>query len=234
MTAQRMTWTGTIGAMLAIGVACAPQAGSGPGAPFVQGIPLPAGSLGNITRAELEALARTITWVGCDTALRAGWPGGTTTNVEICAAQYARDVGRGGNSDSNGLIVARMVNRGANYDARWGIMPGGTAYMASFLRSYNRGRYVLLEVPPGGFPGTKVNVLVDDGNLIYCQHTSWPATSSAKFATCEQMGGTVSHQGGAEHASGPSEAADAPLRELEGPAWVTCRTGCCTSDPQQQ
>ncbi len=182
---------------------------------------LPGGPLGRIPRATLRSLGNGVTWVGCHTTARTAWLGGTT-DVEICAAQYARDVGRRA-TNAKGVLVARMVNLGTNVDSRWGLTPKDTSFIAVFPAGTAQGAYAILEVPRNSFPGTAIRVLVEDGNFIYCPHPPQPAASSAEFQTCDGKLRSASHQRGAnEIASGPQASADAPLQSADGPAWVSC------------
>lgn len=229
MTAQPMWRNGTIAAILAVLGACASPPASQPATAYEA--TLPSGPLGNIPRATLRALGNQVSWIGCFTGVRTGWPSGTTA-VQICAAQYARDVGRG-STNANGVLVARMVNLGSNVENRWGLTPTDTSFIVAFPGNASQGGYAILEIPRNTFPGTKIRVLLEGGNFIYCPHPPRPAVSSADFNTCEEKATSASHQSGAgEYASGPQASGDAPLFSPDGPAWVSCRTGCCTTDMQ--
>jgi len=208
---------------------CNPQPPGIPGVAYQA--TLPGGPLGNIPRAELRSLGKSVAWVGCDTTARTGWLGGTT-DVEICAAQYAKDVGRG-YTNRKGVLVARMVNLGTGVDRRWGLTPKDTSFIAGFPAGRAQGAYAILEVPRNSYPGTTIRVLVEGGSFTYCPHTWQPAASSAEFETCDGKLRSASHQRGAnEIASGPQASADAPLQSADGPAWVSCRSGCCTTELQ--
>lgn len=208
---------------------CNPQSPGVPGVGFQS--TLPGGPLGKIPRATLRSLGNQVAWVGCATSARTGWLGGTT-DVEICAAQYAKDVGRG-STNSKGVLVARMVNHGTEADARWGLAPKDTSFIAAFPDGTAQGRYAILELPRNRFPGTTIRVLLEGGNFIYCPHNWVPPVSTADFSTCAKKQGTASHQGGADEVvSGPRMSADAPLQSADGPAWVSCKSGCCTTEAQ--
>lgn len=228
MTIQQRLRACTIAAVVAVFAACAPLPGSAPG--FLGEIPLPSGPLNQLTSATMRGLQSQVTWVGCDTTARTGKTSGTTTNVEICAAQYAKDVGRG-NNNSNGVLMARMVNLGGRTENRWGLTPGDTSFIASFPKDQSQGLYAILQVPAGSSGGTKVTVLAQNGNFIYCGHPQ-ATNSSASFHTCAGKWPAPRRSSRVTTESGPKVSEDMVFATLDGPAWVSCLSGCCTTEAQ--
>lgn len=225
MTSKWNAWSGMIVGMAGWVLACAPPA---PAPAPLHEITLPAGvPIHKIPRATLLALGRQVSWTGCDSAVRNAYPSGSTT-VEICAASYARDVGQG-NENPTGVFVGRMVNLGDAVEARWGLMPKDTSFIVAFPSSVDDGRYALLEVPANTFPGSAIRVLVEGATYHYCRGHTQPAHSDAKFATCERA--LTAHSAATSGSeSGPNATEERLSSEATDPAWLSCRTGCCTTE----
>jgi len=159
-------------------------------------------------------------WVGCSDTQRAAVGGGLTL-VQICAELNARFY-IGANAPNGGVRVARIVNSGPGIEERWGlevdkeylviITPGGTG---------QGGRYQI--VGPGN--GNNPNRV---GNYYQCLPLHGrPAESSARFGDCNA---TVTSAGTHADIGSSDDAAVASLDPGSGPAWISCETGCCTTD----
>jgi hypothetical protein len=158
--------------------------------------------------------------VGCSETQRDA-VGGGTTRVEICAERDARNFI--GNNAGGGVIVARMVNLGPAVEQRWDLEVG---------REY----YVMIR-PGGSGPGGEFRILGPGGasnprragNYYQCPPLhERPASSSARFGLCSDRltsAGTHLDEVGSSEQSF-SEA----LAPSNGPAWISCETGCCTTD----
>lgn len=162
-------------------------------------------------------------WVGCDTIDRDA-VGGGTTRVEICAADDARLVGPG-NAGAAGRPVARMRNLGTVNEARWNLRRD-RIYIIAAYSSAAGGTYKIWS--EGGGPAIKTGV------YHACGHGGEsPPTSSATFGECGEVGS--SSAAGKTRASGPA-ADEHPRRghvllsPANGPAWISCTDGCCTTD----
>lgn len=230
MNSRPIGWTCTIAAtVIAVG-ACAPiQAPPpDPAMGMFTGVALPGGPLNQLPRAVLRALAMQVTWEGCVTAPRTG----TTTaptNIRICAASYARNLGQG-NTTATGVLTARMINLGPTSDARWRLTRYDTSYIVSFPSTPTQGGYAILEVPSNTVPGTTVRVVKQNGIFVYCPHGQPNSTSSASFYTCARKAAAHSRSRGSGTGSGPSAEDEVLVQDLDGPAWVSCMAGCCTTD----
>lgn len=225
MTVQQKWRTWAAGAAITVLAACATSLGT---RGFFGEVPLPAGPLDRLTSGTMRGLQSQVTWVGCSTVQRTGNNSGTTTNVEICAAQYARDIGQG-NTNSNGVLMARMVNLGSQAERRWGLTPGDTSFIVSFPRDQTQGSYAILQVRAGSSGGTNVNVLRQNGNFIYCDHPK-PASSSASFHTCQEKRPAPARSTRGQTGSGPNAPDEVANPSEDGPAWVSCLSGCCTTE----
>lgn len=234
MTFRRTGRRCAIAGIVAILGGCAPMGVPGSGMGMHTGVPLPGGPLNQLPRATLRGLERQVSWVGCVTAPRTAEPPATRTTIEICAAEYSRTLDSA-NTSRNGVLTARMINRGPHPDKRWRLSPGDTSFIVSFPRSKAQGGYAILEIPNNSVPGTTVRVVVANGQFIYCGHPEQP-TSEASFYTCSQRAALMQRNRSRTSGSGPSvrdgvvEQLDGAAQELDGPAWITCRSGCCTTD----
>lgn len=190
---------------------------------------LPPGPIANISTQAMRSLVNTVLWQGCTARLRAGPTTADTTRVSICAADYARGVGKG-NNNSNGIVVGRMINRGGVVERRFGLTPGDTSYIVGFPKTStsDTGLYAIIEIPKNSTPATKVRVLQENRIFIYCEHIA-ASTSSADFRRCEEGPEYGSRESGAR-LSGPSATTAETLSSLDGPAWLSCRSGCCTTE----
>lgn len=162
-------------------------------------------------------------WVGCSETERDAVNGGTTL-VRICADVNARHY-LGSNSGA-GVVVAAMENLGTVNEARWELLPGR--------------QYLILITPGGSGPGGQFRIVGPGnssnpnrvGNYYQCLplHAK-PDSSFAKFGDCHQwVASTGAHP---TLASSGDVAARASMGTRDGPAWVTCETGCCTTDAPQ-
>lgn len=234
MKSRYSRWTCTISAMAVALGACAPvpvpepAPAPAPGAGFFTGVSLPAGPLNQLPRAVLRGLGEQVTWEGCTWAARTSTTP-TPTVIQICAASYSRILGRG-NTANTGVLTARLVNFGTSRDARWNLTSGDTSYIISFPKAASEGEYAILEVSANSVPGDKVRVVKENGLFRYCQHGGAPATSSASFYTCERKRAMHGRSATSDAGSGPSADDDALIQDLDGPAWVSCSAGCCTTE----
>lgn len=169
--------------------------------------------------------AFTISWTGCSPWTPRQGDAAGNADVQICATDYANQIG-GNNAAPDGVIVARMINRGPGVEARWGLVPG----VEYFIAVNRGGRYNIIEMGNASPGSPRPN---RTGSYHECkgpQHTP-QATASAKFGDCS----SVKHTEGSDAASagrGPSDASHAAptLNSFTGPAWITCDAGCCTTD----
>lgn len=230
MKSRYSRWTCTISAMAVAVGACAPvpEPAPAPGTGFFTGVTLPAGPLNQLPQAMLRGLGQKVAWEGCAWAARTSTTP-TPTVVQICAASYSRILGHG-NTANTGVLTARMVNLGASGDARWNLTPGDTSYIVSFPRAASEGEYAILEVSAKSVPGDKVRVVKADGVFRYCPHGGEPPQSEASFYTCEQKSVMHRRSRSSGSGSGPSADDDVLVQAMDGPAWVTCLAGCCTTE----
>lgn len=181
--------------------------------------------------AQPEGFATPI-WVGCDTMPRTSASG--TTPVEICAAADARLYGPG-NASPRGQPVARMRNLGTEPDTRWGLRPRRVYVIAIHSDAAGTGYKIWPE--RGGGP-------IRTGTYYPCGHGGEsPPTSSATFGACTdsfvkhavpQPGALASAEAlrGPMAGEAPAVPGHALYDRLNGPAWVSCTDGCCTTDAQ--
>lgn len=178
--------------------------------------------------APLATASASPNWVACDTLPRTSASGGEVA-VEICVADDARLYGPG-NASPKGKAVARMRNLGTERDLRWGMLPGRNYVIAVHSEAAST-RYKIWPEGPGG--------PIKVGIYYACGHGGEsPPTSSATFGACDasiveslsqSTQSTLANRGPAE---GPT--AGKPSHVLfdvrNGPAWVSCTDGCCTTD----
>lgn len=162
------------------------------------------------------------TWVGCSDTQRDAVGGGTTL-VQICAERDARFYI--GSNAGSGATVARIVNVGPAVEKRWELEVGR--------------EYFVIITPGGSGPGGQFRIVGPGnghnpkrvGNYYQCPPLhARPDSSSARFGLCTD---TVTSAG-----THPVEvgSADQPaptvLAPSDGPAWISCETGCCTTEAQ--
>lgn len=171
--------------------------------------------------------AFTISWTGCSPWTQRRGDAAGNAEVQICATDYANHIG-GNNAAPDGVIVARMINRGPGVEARWGLIPG----VEYFIAINRGGRYNIIEMgnatPGAPRPNRTGTYHVCTGS----QHTP-QSTASAKFGTCSSVSAHLPGSDAAMVGRGPSDLSNpAPtLDPLDGPAWITCDLGCCTTGP---
>lgn len=173
------------------------------------------------------ALASPI-WVACDTLPRTSASGGEVP-VEICAADDARLYGPG-NAPPRGRPVARMRNLGSERDLRWNMRPHRVYVIAIHSDAAGTG----YKIWPEG-PGGPIKI----GTYYPCGHGGGsPPTSSATFGSCTDTvvmnsprlkPGTVAARGPAEDEN-EARRGHVLFDVRNGPAWVSCTDGCCTTD----
>lgn len=172
--------------------------------------------------------AFTISWTGCSPwTLRRGDAAGDA-EVQICATDYANRIG-GNNAAPDGVIVARMINRGPGVEARWGLVPG----VEYFIAVNRGGRYNIIEMGNASPGAARPN---RTGTYHVCSGpTHAPQTaSSAKFGDCSSAHVQLPGSDAATTGRGPSGDSHAvpTLSSFDGPAWITCDLGCCTTGVQ--
>lgn len=160
------------------------------------------------------------TWVGCSTTARNA-VGGGTTSVQICAEVNARHY-LGSNSGA-GVVVAQMINTGPGVEARWGLEVDK--------------QYLILVMPAGSGAGGQFRVVGPGGstnsNRVGSYYQCLPLhaksdTSFARFGGCHDwVTSTGTH---ANPVGSADDGTSASVGSADGPAWVTCETGCCTTD----
>lgn len=177
-----------------------------------------------LTSTQIDSTVASLTWVGCSTVSRVGEGG--HTNVQICAASDARNFGRGSPPASR-RAIAKMKNLGGFTEKRWGIKPNQT---------------FIIHLQPN--PGSGPALYSVEGPLSTtvpqpywaCAHPKVDSTSRATFGNCgdtTNTGQMPRFLGGRSRGpdAGPesSAAAHRLLDPADGPAWITCTEGCCTT-----
>lgn len=171
--------------------------------------------------------ALTISWTGCSPWTPRRGDAAGNANVQICATNYAHQIG-GNNAAPDGVIVARMINNGPGVEARWGLVPG----VEYFIAVNRGGRYNIIEMGNTNPGAPRPN---RNGAYHVCSgptHTPKP-TAGAKFGTCGSLAVHLPGSDAAKAGRGPSaESHSVPLlNSFDGPAWITCDAGCCTTGP---
>ena len=165
-------------------------------------------------------------WVGCDTVARSANPSGTT-NVEICAAHDAIGFGVG-HPPTSRRPIGMMRNLGTLVERRWELKPR-RIYLIQLERNVGNGRADFVISGPDSTTTPQA--------YHECKHRKEDVTSRATFGSCGdtlpsgRMPGFLSG-GRSRGPAADSESPAAPhelLSPLDGPAWLTCRTGCCTT-----
>lgn len=184
----------------------------------------PAPSVAGTALSIDSALVATI-WVGCDTVARRANPSGTTA-VEICAASDAIGFGVAHPPVSR-RPIGRMRNLGSLVERRWGLRPK-QVYLIQLERNVGNGRADFLINGPF--------VSIGPEAYVACRHPKVDLTSRATFGNCGDTlsSGQMPRPLGLR-SRGPTADSESPagphelLDPLDGPAWLTCRTGCCTT-----
>lgn len=187
----------------------------------------PVASIGGMTEAEQTAALALTSWVNCVTVRRVAATGvSDSTNVEICADTGAKKFGP--NNGPGGVLgkpIARMRNLpGGKVERRWKLQPGSHYY------------HVWITGPAGGptrwtIKGQGVNV---SGPFRGCGYAA-ASVSRANFGDCMENpwpGRPAPGRSGPSDGGG-SDKPDHPFfATADGPAWISCREGCCTTDAQ--
>lgn len=183
-------------------------------------------SVDAMTEAQQTAALALTSWVNCVTVRRVAATPGDSTNVEICADTGAKRYGASNPPPGLARPVARMRNLspGGHVEGRWGLQPGNHYY------------HVWLSGPVGGPTRWTIkgqNVLVS-GPFTGCGFH--PADiSRANFGNCRDnpmpSARSTRTRGPSEHASS-DKAGHILLNPADGPAWISCREGCCTTETQ--
>lgn len=181
-----------------------------------------AGNLPTADAAQTQTLLNDLVKSGCRTRKR---PAGTAwTKVQICALVGA-NAQSGATAQSTGTIVGTLINTGTVADDRWSLQPATTSTPAVtyYLRIFpprsgsEEGYYQIASYSASGWDAAK-----ETGSFNHCPGPghSPQARAHAGFATCAEGPPTD-----AEDPIEPSES----LLPTDGPAWITCREGCCTT-----
>ena len=141
--------------------------------------------------------------------------------MQICAVPGAHLISSDSAPDY-GIVVARLENQGPVRDARWRLEPGRIYYLRVFRARSGQTEDGYYEI--NSLTGTTWDPALASGSLVHCGVSSdHPAQSHAHagFSTCGE--------------GQPEEAEDSavPSTSLllsDGPAWITCKEGCCTTD----
>lgn len=159
-------------------------------------------------------------WVGCQTVQRNAVGGGLTP-VQICAEFNARNYL--GSNAGGGVMVARMTNLGTTRtEARWELLPGQA--------------YHVMIMPGGSGAGGQYRIMgpgnVNNPNRVgsYVQCTplhAKPDTSYARFGGCGPWNASTGTH--ANLVGSSEDMAAGSLGPSDGPGWITCETGCCTT-----
>lgn len=173
-----------------------------------------------------QAQVATATGRGCRTAARDAEGGSGKTPVQICPEPGAHETSSD-DAPQYGLVVATLQNRGSTLrDARWKLEPGKMYYLRVFKARTEQTEDGYYEI--SSLTGANWDPAVASGSLVHCGISSdhpKPSRSHAGFSTCA--------------AGPPKEAEDTTSGEAAvvsvaqgsgGPAWITCKEGCCTTD----
>lgn len=184
-----------------------------------------------------EAVSR-LSFGECETLPRtaAGTAPGVT-RLQICAVDGGQHAG-GSNTPTNGVPVARIVNKGSLPDKRWELNPGPYESWI-FVYGPAPAKYALMEIstlsstdPP--------RTIVMSGEYHHCGHVKGPPRARARFGRCQDNPGSRPPES-APSALGrglnelrsfllPPTAQAQPALSLDGPAWIDCGGDCCTTE----
>lgn len=184
-------------------------------------------SLGSIgmTSPQMDSIVASLSWVGCDTVARVGEGG--PTDVEICAAPGIQQYGPNDPPGGGAAPVARMRNLGGTVEARWRLLANGSVYHIWLHSGGGKTGFTILG--PGAGPNRT-------GAYHGCKHQ--PANAArASFGTCDDRPWPPPLAGRARNGFSRASAPDDRGMKFEhrllapetGPAWLTCREGCCTT-----
>lgn len=176
-----------------------------------------AASPGSATQAAPAAAANS----GCRTRPRVAGTGRTTTPVRICAYPWAH-LESGSTAGKDGIIVASLTNTGQVADDRWQLAPGVTYYLRVFPKRAGKAENGFYQI--SSFTDDSWDEVPTErkGSFIACAGTGHPKQprAHAGFSTCTQ--------------GKPTDAEDPAVvtgvQGSGGPAWITCKEGCCTTD----
>jgi hypothetical protein len=119
---------------------------------------------------------------------------------------------------ANGVIAARVVNRGAMRDTVYGAQPGSYEYyLIVFPGADSTAHWRLEEVATSA--GARQHRSVATGRFRECGHP-FVRGARADFKSCTEAAATVRPA-----AFGMFQGQE------ESPIWISCALGCCTADP---
>lgn len=117
---------------------------------------------------------------------------------------------------ANGVIAARVLNRGQAADSMYGTRPGAYEYYYVIVPATAGGATWRLEEVTTGVP--RQHRRIASGRFHECGHP-FVRGARADFKTCEQA------------AAARPAAFGLPQTDGDAPIWIGCAFGCCTADP---
>jgi hypothetical protein len=122
---------------------------------------------------------------------------------------------------TNGVVAARIINRGQMADTMYGTRPGAqNEYYLIVAPGTQAGvaRWSLVELVTT--TGARTHRTLTTGRLTECNHP-FKRGARADFKTCSQAAPIVR----------PASFTKALQGDGESPIWIACALGCCTADP---
>src|SRR5687768_11921069 len=167
-----------------------------------------------------QAQLASATGSGCRTHDRPREVGSGRTPIQICALPDAHLMSSD-NAPDFGFTVATLQNLGPERDARWKLESKKLYFLRVFKARPDQTEDGYYEI--SSKTGTSWDQAIAIGSLVHCgisaDHPE-QKRAHAGFSTCAL--------------GEPKDAEDAatlttPLRFSDGPAWITCKEGCCTT-----
>lgn len=187
--------------------------------------------LGQMTGDQLHDLAQRLQFVGgherqrrCRGSAECRGPNPRQfTRLAIAGVDQEDSLGMT-NLPPNGVIAARLLNRGQMADTMYGARPGYEYYLIVIPSADSAPAWRLEEVTTAA-PRQHHSIAI--GKLKGCGH-SWVAGARADFKTCAQSAAEAEARG---HASLLHPVVFRPMQlDDEPPIWFGCSLGCCTAD----
>ena len=133
------------------------------------------------------------------------------------------------------ILIGKLHNLGGHTEARYNLARG-KRYAVYLMKEGTLGRYEIWETDGSN------KAMVNGGQYIECGHpdlaSKWPH-SFGVFTSCQETPELEAIQPGPflrlkrPARPGPVAAAGAPgASHSSGPAWFTCKSGCCTAGPE--
>lgn len=158
---------------------------------------------------------------------------GGSERARLCSGTPECDAGRGRTSARieavdqapigatnipvNGVIVTRFENTGSFTERRYGLAPGGVAYVIATptMDTAAVGRWTMVQI------SGKETKVIANGQITSCGHGAYPGKPQADFRTCTSA--AVAHGKGMTINSASFRAGD------DDPIWAACAGGCCVA-----